>query len=86
MAYTGEKTRVDDESDSRPGRARLPGHPSRGLYKVLPVRIPVDKWELMTREAGELGIGTCTLARIYILDSLRRVSNANSGNGKNPDR
>jgi len=45
---------------------------NRNLYKVLPVRLPADKWELMRKEANDLGIGPSTLARIWILDSLRR--------------
>ena len=41
------------------------------LDKVIPVRLPADKWEELRREAKELGIGTTTLARMWILERLR---------------
>lgn len=48
---------------------------NRHLYKVVPIRLPLDKWEQMRVEASELGIGPTTLARIWILDSLRKEIN-----------
>ena len=45
----------------------------RPLDKVIPVRLPSDKWEDLRREAHELGIGPSTLARMWILEKLRRV-------------
>lgn len=45
---------------------------NRCLHKVVPVRLPEEKWELMRKEADALGIGPTTLARIWILDSLRK--------------
>lgn len=48
---------------------------SRQLHKVVPVRLPADKWELIREEANALGIGPTTLARIWILDSLRKLGN-----------
>ena len=48
---------------------------NRNLYKVVPVRLPADKWELIREEANALGIGPTTLARIWILDSLRKLGN-----------
>ncbi len=55
------------EDGERPVHARA----NRNLYRVVPVRLPTDKWELIRKEANDLGIGPTTLARIWILDSLR---------------
>jgi hypothetical protein len=41
------------------------------LDKVIPVRLPADKWEQIREEARELGIGPTTLARMWILERLR---------------
>lgn len=41
------------------------------LDKVIPVRLPADKWEQIRKEARELGIGPTTLARMWILERLR---------------
>jgi hypothetical protein len=45
----------------------------RPLDKVIPVRLPSDKWEELRREARELGLGPTTLARMWILEKLRQV-------------
>ena len=42
------------------------------LDKVIPVRLSSDKWEELRREAHELGIGPTTLARMWILERLRK--------------
>jgi hypothetical protein len=42
------------------------------LDKVIPVRLPADKWEQMREEARDLGIGPTTLARMWILERLRQ--------------
>ena len=42
------------------------------LDKVIPVRLPSDKWEQMKEEARELGVGPTTLARMWILERLRQ--------------
>ena len=42
------------------------------LDKVIPVRLSADKWEEIKREARELGVGPTTLARMWILERLRR--------------
>jgi len=42
------------------------------LDKVIPVRLPAEKWEELRREAKELGIGPTTLARMWILERLRQ--------------
>ena len=41
------------------------------LDKVIPVRLPADKWEQIREEARELGVGPTTLARRWILERLR---------------
>jgi hypothetical protein len=45
----------------------------RPLDKVIPVRLPSEKWEELRREAHELGVGPTTLARMWILEKLRQV-------------
>ena len=42
------------------------------LDKVIPVRLPADKWEQVREEARELGVGPTTLARMWILERLRQ--------------
>lgn len=42
------------------------------LDKVIPIRLPSDKWEQLREEARELGIGPTTLARMWILERLRQ--------------
>jgi hypothetical protein len=51
----------------------------RPLDKVIPVRLPSDKWAELRREARELGVGPTTLARMWILERLRQVKLANGG-------
>lgn len=41
------------------------------LDKVVPVRMPSDRWNELRREASERGIGPSTLARMWILEKLR---------------
>ncbi len=72
-------TRISLQDGDRPAKSQA----DRGLNKVVPVRLPEDKWELMRDEANELGIGPSTLARIWILDSLRKtIGNNRNGNDK----
>jgi len=48
------------------------------LDKVIPIRLPSDKWEQIREEARELGVGPSTLARMWILEHLRqRVESVN---------
>lgn len=42
------------------------------LDKVIPVRLPSDKWEQIREEARELGVGPTTLARMWLLERLRQ--------------
>jgi hypothetical protein len=42
------------------------------LDKVIPVRLPADKWEQIREEARELGVGPTTLSRMWILERLRK--------------
>ncbi len=58
---------------------------NRNLFKVVPVRLPADKWELIRKEANDLGIGPTTLARIWILDSLRKLENGSEQPKKQPE-
>lgn len=44
------------------------------LDKVIPVRLPTDKWEQIRKEARELGVGPTTLARMWILERLRQCT------------
>lgn len=46
----------------------------RPLDKVIPVRLSADKWEQIRREARELGVGPTTLARMWIMERLRKKS------------
>jgi len=53
------------------------------LDRVIPVRLPSEKWEQLRREAKELGIGPTTLARMWILKELRlKVTSLNTFEGK----
>jgi hypothetical protein len=45
----------------------------RPLNKVIPVRLPSEKWEELPREARDVGVGPTTLARMWILEKLRQV-------------
>ena len=46
------------------------------LDKVIPVRLSSEKWEELRKEARELGIGPTSLARMWILERLRRRTKA----------
>jgi len=46
------------------------------LDKVIPVRLSSEKWEELRKKARELGIGPTTLARMWILERLRRRTKA----------
>ena len=48
----------------------------RPLDKVIPIRLPSEKWEALRSEATDLGIGPTTLARMWILEKLRQASTA----------
>jgi DNA-binding CsgD family transcriptional regulator len=41
------------------------------LDKVIPIRLPAEKWEELRHEAKAMGIGPTTLARMWILERLR---------------
>jgi hypothetical protein len=45
----------------------------RPLDKVIPIRLPSDKWQALRKEAQELGVGPSTLVRMWILDRLRQL-------------
>jgi DNA-binding CsgD family transcriptional regulator len=44
------------------------------LDKVIPIRLPAEKWEELRHEAEAMGIGPTTLARMWILECLRLQS------------
>ncbi len=46
------------------------------LDKVIPVRLSAENWEELRKEARELGIGPTTLARMWLLERLRRRTKA----------
>ena len=46
------------------------------LDKVIPIRLSSEKWEELRKEAHKLGIGPTTLARMWILERLRRPAMA----------
>jgi hypothetical protein len=46
----------------------------RPLDKVVPVRMPSDKWEELRREAQEIGVRPTTLARMWLLERLRETN------------
>ena len=46
------------------------------LDRVIPVRLSGDKWEELRRETTELGVGPTTLARMWLLECLRRRAKA----------
>jgi len=48
------------------------------LDKVIPVRLSDEHWSELYREAKELGVGPTTLARMWILEKLRRVKQSRS--------
>ncbi|MBI2329362.1 MAG: hypothetical protein HYU85_06995 [Chloroflexi bacterium] len=50
----------------------VPVEVKKPLDKVIPVRLPADKWEQIRAEARELGVGPTTLARMWILERLRQ--------------
>jgi hypothetical protein len=54
----------------------VPVEVKKPLDKVIPVRLSADKWEALRKEAGELGIGPTTLARMWILERLRQKTKA----------
>ena len=46
------------------------------LDRVIPIRLPAEKWEELRKEARELGIGPTTLARMWLLERLRQRTKA----------
>ena len=50
----------------------VPVEVKKPLDKVIPVRLPADKWEQIRQEGRELGVGPTTLARMWILERLRQ--------------
>ncbi len=46
------------------------------IDKVVSIRLSAEKWNELRKEAGELGVGPTTLARMWILERLRERSRA----------
>jgi len=63
MADSEKADNAWDESDAEGKKT---------LDKVIPVRLSAEKWDELKKEAGELGVGPTTLARIWILERLRQ--------------
>ena len=63
---------VNSESNTSVIDLVVPVEVKKPLDKVIPVRLPADKWEQMREEARELGVGPTTLARMWILEHLRQ--------------
>ncbi len=74
-------SRIAGNSFERQANSEVEKRPT----KVVPIRLSEDKRELMRDEANELGIGPSTLARIWILDSLRKTNGSNHNGNGNPD-
>lgn len=47
----------------------------RHLEKIIPVRVSVENWEQIRKEADRKGIGVSTLTRIWIMEYLQKLSN-----------
>jgi hypothetical protein len=76
MAGNGERVKTPDKQESKEVAKS-----TRFLDTVLPVRLPSAKVELIKEESRELGITPSTLARIWILDSLRRLNGEGHDDG-----
>lgn len=59
---------------------------ARRLDKVIPVRLSAQAWESLRREAGELGVGPTTLARMWLLERLRTTRPGTSAPLRTPRR
>lgn len=46
----------------------------RPLEKVVPIRMSAEQWEVLRREARELGTRPTTLLRMWMLERLREAS------------
>lgn len=44
------------------------------LDKVVPIRMSAEQWEVLRREARELGTRPTTLLRVWVLERLREAS------------
>jgi hypothetical protein len=69
----GEDAGINAENRKAPGKVVFYSE-KKYLNKILPVRLPSEKLEQIKQEARELGTSPSALARIWILDALRRLS------------
>jgi hypothetical protein len=44
------------------------------LQKIIPIRVSVDDWERIRKEASRKGIGVSTLTRIWIMEYLEKLT------------
>jgi len=47
---------------------------AKNLGRVIPVRLSDEHWILIKQQADQIGIGASTLARIWIIESLRKAA------------
>jgi hypothetical protein len=45
------------------------------LAKIIPIRVSVENWEQIRKEADRMGVGVSTLTRIWIMDYLQKLTN-----------
>jgi hypothetical protein len=45
------------------------------LAKIIPIRVSLENWEQIRKEADRMGIGVSTLTRIWIMDYLQKLTN-----------
>jgi hypothetical protein len=76
-----ENKRIKQDTGEKESRRVVVYGDRKYLDKVLPVRLPSEKLEKIKQEARELGTSPSALARIWILDSLRKLD----GNGRKED-
>ena len=76
-----ENKRIKQDTGEKESRRVAVYGDRKYLDKVLPVRLPAEKLEKIKQEARELGTSPSALARIWILDSLRKLD----GNGRKED-
>lgn len=63
-----------EEAGQETGKIGQIGH----LEKVIPIRLTAKQWVQIKKEANKMSIGASTLARIWIVESLRKLTNGPS--------
>jgi len=64
------------------------GHPigESHLQKIIPIRVSVENWEQIKKEANRMGIGVSTLTRIWVMERLGNMPNGTHRNNEKKDR